>query len=97
MKISVEQSGGFAGQTTHLADIDTEQLDPAAAHDVEQLVKELGARAAQPEPAGMDLMRYTIEITDGGAARTIGFTDDGSPEMARMMLSLNRLLSQSSR
>ena len=33
MKISVEQSGGYAGQTTRLADIDTEQLDPGTAQE----------------------------------------------------------------
>ena len=97
MTISVEQSGGYAGQTTRLADIDTEQLDPGAAQDVEQMVRELSARAQSSEAIGSDLLRYTITITDGGSTRTIRFSDDGSADVSPLLELVNSLLARSNR
>ena len=42
------QSGGYAGQTTRLADIDTEQLDAGTAQDVEQGSSVQGLRRPHP-------------------------------------------------
>ena len=96
MKISVEQSGGFAGQTLRLADVDTEQLDPGAAHEIEQMVRDMTARPLQiPEPLGADLLRYTITVNDGGSTRAISFSDDGSPRVSLLMEFVNTLLARS--
>jgi hypothetical protein len=89
--------GGYAGQTTRLADIDTEQLDPGTAQEVEQMAGELSARAQPPEPIGSDLLRYTITVTDGGSTRTIRFSDDGSPDVAPLLELVNALLARSTR
>ena len=98
MKISVEQSGGYAGQTSRLADIDTEQLDPGAAQEVEQVVVQLSERAAQSsEPVGADLLRYTVTVNEGGSTRAIRVSDDGSPEVSQLMELVNTLLARSSR
>lgn len=98
MKISVEQSGGYAGQTSRLADIDTEQLDPGAAQEVEQVVRQLSERSAQSsEPVGADLLRYTVTVTEGGSTRVIRVSDDGSPEVSQLMELVNTLLAKSSR
>jgi hypothetical protein len=97
MKVSVEQSGGYAGQTSRLADIDTEQLDPGAAQEVEQVVRQLSERSAQSsEPLGADLLRYTITVNEGGSARTIHFSNDGSPQVSQLMDLVNTLLAMSS-
>lgn len=98
MNISVEQSGGYAGQTSRLADIDTELLDPGAAQEVEQVVRQLSERSAQSsEPVGADLLRYTVTVNDGGSTRTIRVSDDGSPEVSQLMELVNTLLARSSR
>jgi hypothetical protein len=98
MKISVEQSGGYAGQTSRLADIDTDQLDPGAAQEVEQAVRQLSERSARSsEPLGADLLRYTITVNDGGSTRAIRFSDDGGPEVSQLMELVNTLLARSNR
>ena len=98
MKISVEQSGGFSGQTLRLADFDTEQLDTSAAQDVEQMVRDMTARPIPvSEPLGADLLRYTISINDGGSTRSIRFSDDGSPQVSTLMELVNSLLARSNR
>jgi len=98
MKISVEQSGGYAGQTSRLADIDTDQLDPGTAQEVEQVVRQLSERSGQSsEPLGADLLRYTITINEGGSSRSIRFADDGGPEVAQLMELVNTLLARSNR
>ena len=97
MKISIERSGGFAGQAARLADIDTEQLDPGASQEVEQTVREITARPVQPEPLGLDLLRYTITVDESGSTRTIRFSDDGSSEVSRLLEFVNTLLARSNR
>jgi Emfourin len=85
MKTSVDQSGGYAGQTQHLVDIDTERLDPAAAQEVEQMVRRIVTSRPADEtamPLGADLLTYKISISDDRATRTVRFTDDGGPEVA---------------
>jgi hypothetical protein len=96
MKISVEQSGGYAGQTVRLAEIDTEQLDPGAAQEVEQMARDMTARPAS-EPLGADLLRYTITVNDGGSTRTLRFSDDGSPEVSPLLELVNTLMARSNR
>ena len=73
-------------QTSRLADIDTEQLDSAAAQEVEQVLSQLSERSAQSsELVGADLLRYTVTVSDSGSTRTIRVSDDGSPEVSQLM------------
>jgi len=97
MNISVVQSGGYAGQTVRLADVDTTQLDPGAAQEIEQMVREMAARVESYDPPGADMLRYTITVTDGGSTRTIRFSDDGSATAAPLLEFVNTLLARSQR
>ncbi|HKG27420.1 MAG TPA: protealysin inhibitor emfourin [Thermomicrobiales bacterium] len=82
MRISVKRGGGFAGLTEDLGTVDTAQLDPATAQQVEQAAGSLAAAASSGGAAiGADLPRYEITISDG-SEQTIAFDDDGGPETA---------------
>lgn len=93
MRISVTQSGGFAGANVPLADLDTAQLPQPAASRIEQAVQQANffGQAAQAAPAavGADLLQYNITVAEpGGRRHTVTFTDDRSPQTA----SLTRLV-----
>jgi hypothetical protein len=83
MKISVKQTGGFAGEI-NLGAVDTAQLDTAEAQQVEQLVQNIGffelPATIGGGKIGADLARYEITVTEGDRQHTIAFQDDGSPE-----------------
>lgn len=80
MRIQVKRTGGYAG-IERLADVDTSQLDPARARQVERMVSEAAAAVARGgEVVGADLMRYEITIQENGASRELSWIDDGSPE-----------------
>lgn len=81
MKITFKASGGFVflpGLSQPFA-IDTEELAPQAAHELEALVLESQffaqpARAEGPVGAA-DYRTYTITVEDGPRIHTIEFTD----------------------
>jgi len=83
MKISVKRSGGFAGLTENLADLDTERLDAAAARQAEQAVQRLGFfNLPATVPAGgigADLFHFEITVTRGDRQHTVAFDDDDGP------------------
>ena len=94
MKIVVEQSGGYAGVRTRVADVDTADLDPNTARRIEDAVKSSGIlkEALDPSPPlGADLLTYEITITDQGKTQTVKFTDDGRPEHAALLELVNAL------
>ena len=81
MKIVFETSGGFVfiPAVGRPITIDTTQIDPQAAHELEALVQ--GARffdrpAELAPPAGAaDYQTYTITVADGRRVHTVRFTD----------------------
>ena len=84
MNISVKRSGGFAGTTENLADLDTARLDPASAKEVDQLVRLIGffdlPLVVSGGSPGADLFRYEIAIADAKRAHAVAFDDDDTPE-----------------
>jgi len=96
MTISINQSGGYAGISQHLATIDTTRLNAATARQIEQLVQELDFFHL-PEQAtqqvGTDMLRYEITVEDLNRQRTVAFDDDGSPQTAQLRQLVN-LVSQ---
>ncbi len=86
MNISVKRSGGFAGLTENIADLDTTQLDTARAQQVEQLVQSLGffnlPVTVSGGGIGADLFHYEITVTQGDRQHTVAFDDDDSPVTA---------------
>jgi hypothetical protein len=86
MRIAVKRTGGFAGLTEDIGEVDTTQLDASAAQQVEQMVSSLGffelpATIAAPT-IGADLFRYEITVSDGSRRHAVTFADDGGPEAA---------------
>lgn len=86
MNISVKRSGGFAGLTENIADLDTTQLDTATAQQVEQLVQSLGffnlPVTVSGGGIGADFFHYEITITQDDRQHTVAFDDDDSPVTA---------------
>ena len=91
MKISVKQTGGFAGLSEEIAAIDTAELDAAATQQVEQMVQETGFFDLPPDmrtEIGADLELYEVTVTEGDRQHTVTFNKDGkedeSPQVARL-------------
>jgi len=72
-RLTLRQSGGFAGIEHEPVHVDVDRLDPS--------VRELLA-APVPEVAGADLPRYELTIEDGDERRTLAWHDDGSEAVA---------------
>jgi hypothetical protein len=84
MKITIRQSGGFAGTSMELAAVDVEALGPARAAALRKAVEATGffglpGRLGGGE-VGADLATYEIAVEDGGRRHTVSFVDDGSPQ-----------------
>jgi hypothetical protein len=88
VRISVQRSGGFAGTTENIVELDTRHLDQATAQHVRQLVRGLGSpdqpEVAPPPSMGADFFHYEITVNRGSRRRTIAFDDDDSPASAVM-------------
>jgi len=92
MKILVRRTGGFAGLSETLYEVDTSSLASSAAAELERKVRGLESTArsqgvATP-PAGADFFNYEISLTDQQGQRTFVVTDDGSAvaELTREIL-----------
>jgi hypothetical protein len=96
MKVVVKRSGGYAGITETLADVDTANLDSASATKVEQLIRDAETAAktiGQAQPIGADLRKYEVTLDDGGHQRTWIIVEDGSAQVEpvrRLLESLGR-------
>jgi hypothetical protein len=84
MRIEVRQQGGFAGLRPPPLVIETDDLAPPAARQIEDLAKALPPGNEQGR--GADLMRYDIEA-DG---RTTTFFEPDVPAPVRRLLALAR-------
>ena len=95
MRITVKRVGGYAG-LEDMAQLDTSEVDPASASEVEQLVD--GARFFDlpenpwPEDVGADLIRYDIVVAGDEREHTVAFLDDGNPEKAALRTLAERVL-----
>jgi hypothetical protein len=84
MRIELRQQGGFAGLRPPPLVLDTADLDPNTAREIEQLADSLPAGT---EPGrGADLMRYDVTVGD----RTTSFFEPDVPAAARRLLRLMR-------
>jgi len=89
LKIQVKQSGGYAGISVELADLDTATLAPATARRLEQLVLDAGffqLSTELPAPSdaiGADRLQYVVTVEDGGRRHTVTVADS-TPEVERL-------------
>lgn len=94
MKITVKRSGGFAGLTENIADLDTSQLDRETADKIAAQVASAGFFDYPAEAAGgavgADMYRYEITVTDGARHHKVSFAES-APEAAALLDLVNTL------
>jgi emfourin len=88
MRIEVRQQGGFAGLRRPPLVVETEDLEPALARELEQLAASLPAGG--PPGRGADLMRYDVLVDDASGRRTAAFFEPDVPAPVRSLLKLTR-------
>ena len=89
MRIEVRVQGGFAGNVRRPPlVVDTRELDPAAARELERLANELPAGGTPGR--GADLMRYDVLVDDACGTRTASFFEPAVPDQVRALLRLAR-------
>jgi hypothetical protein len=85
MRIELRQQGGFAGLRPRPLVLDTNELEPAQAREVEQLANDLPAGKDEPG-RGADLMRYDVTVGE----RTTTYHEPDVPTAVRRLLVLAR-------
>jgi hypothetical protein len=89
MRIEIRQQGGFAGNVRRPPlVVETDDLEPAAARELEELAAHLPAGG--PPGRGADLMRYDVLVDDASGRRTAAFFEPDVPEAVRRLLRLAR-------
>ena len=88
MRVELRVEGGFAGLRRPPLVLETGELEPARAREVEQLAAELPP--GKPPIRGADLMRYEVLIVSGGVRRSEAFSEPDVPESVRRLLRLAR-------
>jgi hypothetical protein len=88
MRIEVRQQGGFAGLRRPALVVETEDLEPGLARELEQLAASLPAGG--PPGRGADLMRYDVLVDDASGRRTAAFCEPDVPAPVRSLLKLAR-------
>jgi hypothetical protein len=78
-RLTLRQSGGFAGIEHEPVHVDADRLGPAMRERLPSLVA-----APPPEVVGADLPRYELTVEDGDDRRTLTWHDDGSAAVAHL-------------
>jgi hypothetical protein len=81
MKIVIQRSGGYAGISETLHDVDTADLDPASAAELENLALGAEAAAAAAQSVGADFLKYEVTLSDDHGSRSWTVVDDDSPAL----------------
>jgi hypothetical protein len=90
MRIELRVHGGFAGLRRPPLVVETEELEPAAARELETLAA--GLPAGGPPGRGADYMIYDVLVDDASGRRTASFSEPHVPEEVRALLRLAREL-----
>ena len=89
MRIEVRQQGGFAGNIRRPPLVlETEDLEPAVARELETLAA--GLPAGGPPGRGADLMTYDVLVDDASGRRTARYCEPDVPPPVRALLRLAR-------
>ena len=94
MRISVRQSGGFAGIDVELGSVDTASLAAAEADGIAEVLRRAGFDQLPenvPGAAGADFLRYDITLENQGRSRRVAFADDASEGSRRLLEVLETL------
>jgi hypothetical protein len=87
LQIEFQRSGGFAGLTM-AATVDTAELPPAEARELEHLVESLEASGAGEAPAAgkPDRFQYDLTIRRGGKSRSFRLAEQELTPDARELV-----------
>jgi hypothetical protein len=88
VRIELRVQGGFAGLRRAPLVLETSELDPGKAREVEELAAALPP--GTPPGRGADLMRYDVLIVSAGVRRSEAFFEPDVPEPVRRLLRLAR-------
>jgi hypothetical protein len=88
MRIELRQQGGFAGLRRPPTVVETEDLEPGLARELERLAAALPAGG--PPARGADLMRYDVLVDDASGSRSATFFEPDVPPEVRELLRLAR-------
>jgi hypothetical protein len=89
VRIQVRVQGGFAGIRRPPVLLETSELEPETARELEELAAGLPAGGAPPT-RGADLMRYEVTVDDASGHRTAVYHEPDVPEQVRTLLRLAR-------
>jgi hypothetical protein len=91
MRIELRLQGGFAGLRRPAIVVETEDLEPGVARELETLAAGLPAGGAGgPKSRGADLMRYDVLVDDASGRRSATFFEPDVPDRVRELLRLAR-------
>jgi hypothetical protein len=88
MRIELRLQGGFGGLRRPPIVIETEELEPGLARELETLAVALPAGG--PPARGADLMRYDVLVDDPSGSRSATFFEPDVPAQVRELLRLAR-------
>jgi hypothetical protein len=88
MRIELRQHGGFAGIRRPALVLETDELEPATARELEALAA--GLPAGGPPGRGADYMQYDVLVDDASGRRTASFSEPHVPQQVRALLRLAR-------
>ena len=90
LRIELTRSGGYAGLTKKLGELDTAELPEDEAREIEELVRKAGAPAlAQASPMqgrGADRFQYELTIEGPDGRHELVMSEDKVPDELRALM-----------
>jgi hypothetical protein len=90
LRIELTRSGGYAGLTTKLGELDTQQLPEPEAREIEALVQSADVPAlladAPEQGQGADRFQYHLTIDDDSGRQELTASEDRLPDALRQLI-----------
>jgi hypothetical protein len=90
LRIELTRSGGYAGLTTKLGELDTAELPEPDARELEELVQKADVPALladSPDPGqGADSFQYHLTIEDDSGRQELTASEDRLPDAIRQLI-----------
>jgi hypothetical protein len=90
LRIELTRSGGYAGLSTTLGELDTAQLPESEAREIEELVNRADvaslAAASPMHGTGADRFQYELTIEDAGGRHELAMSEDSVPDELRPLI-----------
>jgi hypothetical protein len=87
LRIELTRSGGYAGLTTKLGELDTAGLPEAEARAVREVVERAEAAARSQGPTrGADRFQYHLAVEDEGGRRELTLGEEHVPDELRRLV-----------